>query len=209
MRIKDTAIETIKLAGLTLDKTIQMRASLNRTAILDYAEAMEAGVEFPPIIVYYRRGGPNKHYVADGFHRVLAAKKLDRKTILAEVRDGTKRDAILYAARANMQHGVRRTNEDKRKAVITLLKDGEWKKWTDTEIARACGVSANMVAKYREWLRPEKASTEEEVRSYIDRRGRERTMTVARPLEDPDLGAKVRLEKCPFCGALMRGHGRN
>jgi hypothetical protein len=211
------SVETMRVADLTLDKTIQMRASLNRTAILDYAEAYERGDDLPAIVVFYRFGGKNKRYVADGFHRVLARKHLAKKypkdkrwqTIDAEVRDGGKREAVLYAAGSNMRHGVRRTNEDKRKAVITLLKDAEWRKWADSEIARQCGVSPPMVGKYREWLRPEKAATEEEVRSYIDRNGKERSMTVPRPLEDPDLGAKVRLEKCPFCGQMMRGHSRN
>lgn len=192
-------IEDVALKDLVLDTNIQMRASLNRSAICDYAEAMEAGVEFPPIVIFYRFGG--KRYVGDGNHRVLAMRKLGRKTIRAEVRDGTRRGAILYAAGANRAHGVRRTNEDKRKAVITLLKDSEWRKWADTTIAKAYGVSDKMVAVYRDWLRPEKASSAEEVRSYIDRAGRERTVTVSR--EDHGMGEKLSGKKCPYCGRAM------
>ena len=33
------------------------------------------------------------------------------------------------------------TNEDKRRAVMTLLADEEWGKWSDNEIARRCEVS--------------------------------------------------------------------
>lgn len=194
--------ETIRLADLAMDKSTQMRASLNRTAIIDYAEAEADGVTLPPIVVF-RRAGVKKIWVGDGWHRILARKRNGHKTILAEVRDGTRRDAMLYAAGANREHGVRRTNEDKRKAVIVLLKDSEWRKWADTEIGRACGVSPGMVAKYRDWLRPGRPSTDEEVRTYIDRRGETRTRTVPRPMEDPDLGSKIRHEKCPYCGQLM------
>lgn len=201
MRTIETTTRQFPIAQLVLDGTVQLRANLNRNAILDYAEAMQRGDEFPPIVVFHRAGGPA--YVGDGFHRVLAAKHLKRKTILAEVRDGTKRDAILFSARANTKHGVRRTNEDKRKAVITLLKDKEWTKWANTEIARACAVDATTVAKYRDWLRPEKAASHEEVRSYIDRAGRERTRVV--PLPPDDVGDKVRLRKCPYCGQAMSG----
>lgn len=196
-------VEMVKIADLAMDKSTQMRASLNRTAIIDYAEAEANGAEFPPIVVF-RRAGNKKVYVGDGWHRVLARRRNGHKTIRAEVRDGSRRDAMLFAAGANRTHGVRRTNEDKRKAVIVLLKDAEWRKWADTEIAKACGVSAAMVGKYREWLTPEKASTKEEVRTYIDRRGEERTRTVPRPLEDPDLGPKLRHERCPYCGQLMQ-----
>lgn len=44
---------------------------------------------------------------------------------------------------------MRRTNADKRRAVETLLRDDEWGKWSDNEIARRCGVSQPFVSKLR------------------------------------------------------------
>jgi hypothetical protein len=44
---------------------------------------------------------------------------------------------------------VRRTNEDKRRAVATLLNDPEWSQWSDREISRRCGVSDRMVNSLR------------------------------------------------------------
>jgi hypothetical protein len=44
---------------------------------------------------------------------------------------------------------MRRTNEDKRRAVLTLLNDPEWAKWSDREIARQCRVHQDMVGKLR------------------------------------------------------------
>jgi hypothetical protein len=43
--------------------------------------------------------------------------------ISADVREGSRRDAILYAVGANASHGLKRTNRDKRNAVRVLLKD--------------------------------------------------------------------------------------
>lgn len=64
--------------------------------------------------------------------------------------DGTQRDAIPYSVSANSKHGLRRTNADKRKAVLTLLNDEEWSEWSDREIARRCEVSNRVVSNYRE-----------------------------------------------------------
>jgi hypothetical protein len=65
---------------------------------------------------------------------------------------GSKRDAILYSVGANANHGKRRTNEDKRKAVLTLLNDEEWSQWSDTKIADQCQVDRSTVGVYRREL---------------------------------------------------------
>jgi hypothetical protein len=72
--------------------------------------------------------------------------------ISADMRQGTRRDAILHAAGANAAHGLRRTNADKRRAVETLLRDEEWSKWSDREIARMCAVSQPLVSQIRKTL---------------------------------------------------------
>lgn len=49
-----------------------------------------------------------------------------------------------------MEHpGLKRTNEDKRRAVLILLKDPEWQMWSDRRIACHAGVSNTFVAKLR------------------------------------------------------------
>ena len=42
----------------------------------------------------------------------------------------------------NADHGKRRSNADKRRAVEMMLKDSEWGKWSDREIAAKCAVGA-------------------------------------------------------------------
>src|SRR4051794_27961438 len=44
---------------------------------------------------------------------------------------------------------MRRTNEDKRRAVLTLLNDPDWARWSDREIARQCAVTHPFVSSLR------------------------------------------------------------
>jgi len=62
------------------------------------------------------------------------------------IKTGTKREAVLYSVGANTTHVLRRCNDDKRQAVTTLLKDDEWGKWSDGEIAKRCCVSHQFVS---------------------------------------------------------------
>jgi hypothetical protein len=68
-------------------------------------------------------------------------------TIEAEINQGTRRDAILHSVGANSAHGLRRTNGDKQRSVMTLLNDEEWSQWPQTKIAQACGVSREYVCR--------------------------------------------------------------
>jgi hypothetical protein len=65
------------------------------------------------------------------------------------VREGTRRDALRYALSANAEHGHRRTNEDKRRAVDIMLDDPEWSQLTDREIAEACLTGDRFVSSRR------------------------------------------------------------
>jgi len=63
-----------------------------------------------------------------------------------------RRDAVLFSVSANANHGFRRTNEDKRSAVKTLLLDEEWSKWSNERIAKQCGVSSQLVGNLKREL---------------------------------------------------------
>lgn len=124
--------ETLNTSGGT-----QPRAELSETTIEEYAEAMKRGDKFPPAVVFC---DGEDYWLAAGFHRHAAAIKAEQE-LLVEIRQGTRRDAILFSVGENATHGLRRTNADKRRAVETLLRDEEWSKWSDRKIATQCGVS--------------------------------------------------------------------
>lgn len=54
---------------------------------------------------------------------------------------------------------LRRTNEDKRRAVLKLFADAEWVKWSDREIAEKCGVSHSFVSSLRPKPQPSRTFT--------------------------------------------------
>lgn len=136
----------IRVGDITADDALQARAVISEATIGEYAEAMAAGAIFPPITVFHDGA---VYWLADGFHRMAAARRTGLDTIEADVREGSARDAKLYATGANVTHGLRRTNADKRRAVTALLEDAEWSAWSDREIARQCGVTHPFVAKVR------------------------------------------------------------
>ena len=136
-------MKALNLSAIIIDKGTQSRAAISEDTVIDYAEAMQAGDTFPPITVFF---DGVEYYLADGFHRLHAAKRLHKASIQADVRTGTLRDAILYSLGANRDHGLRRTNADKRKCVQTLLEDFEWGELSVNEMARICGVSPQLVS---------------------------------------------------------------
>src|SRR5262249_46889360 len=97
--------QSIPLSSIK-DGGAQIRVDLNLGTLNDYAEDMLNGAVFPPVVVYF---DGTDHWLGDGFHRVEAARKIERETIDAEVRKGTARDAILHGISANSTHGLRRT----------------------------------------------------------------------------------------------------
>jgi len=136
----------MKLSQIKVDSGLQMRASMDQDTISDYAERLREGDKFPPIILFH---DGTQYHLADGWNRYFAHKQAGMEIIEADVREGTRRDAIYYALSANARNGLRRTTEDKRKAVMTMLDDMEWSEKSDREIAIACVVSNPFVSKLR------------------------------------------------------------
>ena len=134
----------LKLDQIRLDGDTQSRVAINQEVVAEYADAMTEGEALPPVTVYF---DGTDHWLADGFHRVLASRRIGALSIQASVLTGTAREAQIYAYSANRSHGLRRTNEDKRKAVqgmLALKPD-----WSDRAIGRHVGVTHTMVAEMR------------------------------------------------------------
>jgi len=142
-------MDTLALERIKQDLSIQQRVGgLQSARVREYSTAMKHGDVFPPVVVYHDEK-KDEYWLSDGFHRCAAAKDAGLTDINADVHVGTKRDAVLYASGANIGHGIRRTNHDKRKAVFTLLHDNQWKKWSDHEIAKHTHTTQPFVSKLR------------------------------------------------------------
>ena len=111
--MKELLIESVRTDGGT-----QSRVKIDEAYVAELVEFVEAGVQLPPIDVFH---DGTDYWCADGFHRVMAYSRLGRRTIMAHIRKGTKDDAVWASCGANAAHGLKRTNDDKRKAVEMAL----------------------------------------------------------------------------------------
>jgi hypothetical protein len=169
----------LKLSDIKLNKQTQSRTAINQDVVNEYCEAMLNDATFPAITVFF---DGIDYYLVDGYHRYFATKKTGSKEIAATVMNGSLRDAVLYAVGVNSDHGLQRSHEDKRKAVMTLLDDLEWAEWSDREIARKCNVSSMTVGRVRKSLNIEQTD-----KKFVNRHGNESVMKVDNVGKKPEL----------------------
>lgn len=168
----------VQLSDIRIDAGTQPRAEIDEELVREYAEAYRGGAKMPPLVVF-SQSGIGGYILADGFHRYHALKNLNKKKASCNLRIGSVRDAILWSVGANATHGLRRTNADKRRAVMTLLEDKEWGAWSDREIARTTGVDHTTVGRLRASLvenTSDNGDPEPQTRKYTDKHGNESTM---------------------------------
>lgn len=135
---------SVLLHLLRCDGGTQARATMCQATIEAYQENLDA---LPPVVAFQDADGVL--WLADGFHRVEATRRAGRDMLVGIIHQGTQRDAMLYAAGANAEHGLPRTRADKQRAVERLLDDAEWSTWSDRAIARAARVTHPFVATVR------------------------------------------------------------
>jgi hypothetical protein len=151
-------IQALSLDLIRTDGGTQMRAELTQEVYLDYRDKWLAGVEFDPVDVFHDGAA---YWLADGFHRFYGAREAKRASLPCRIHQGTQRDAILFACGANAEHGLRRSREDKRNAITTLLEDSEWGQRSNNWIAEQCLVSDKTV----ESVRKEREASRSEIRT--------------------------------------------
>ena len=177
-----TETQTLKLDQIRIDGGTQPRVAIDEDVVAEYADLYTNGVDLPPVTVFH---DGSTYWLADGFHRYWATKRIEREAIAVDIQQGTRRDAILYSVGANASHGLRRSNEDKRKAVTIMLEDEEWSQWSNREIARRCGVDERLIRRTREILTAVKPQLERNSpRTYKTKHGtvaRMKTGKIGRP----------------------------
>lgn len=134
----------VALDDLVLDPTLNLRDRLDDFTVERYAEAWE---RMPPVTVF---DVDQRWLLADGFHRHAAAVMLGKRSIPAEIREGTFNDALDFVACANLFHGLPLTRAERRRAVEVKLRLHH--DWSDRRTAEELGVSRELVAKIRKQL---------------------------------------------------------
>ena len=143
MTTKAVAIEEI-----ILDERCQPRAILNNEAVDEYAAIYKEEGELPALEVVDVGGDL---LLINGFHRLAGARKADlgfiRVVVVEEADIGR---AAWLAASMNQGCGVRRSNLDKRQAVMLALNSDVGQEQSLRVIADHVGVSHEFVRRMRE-----------------------------------------------------------
>jgi len=137
-------IREVPLDDLVLDPNLNLRDRLDDFTVERYADSWD---RLPPITVYKV---DDRILVADGFHRHAAAVMLGKRTIRAEIIEGTFTDALDFVASVNLFHGLPLTRAERRRAVEVKLKLHH--DWSDRRMAEELAVSRELVAKIRRQL---------------------------------------------------------
>jgi hypothetical protein len=139
-------MKVLKFSQIRIDGGTQMRVSINQDKVSEYAEKMREGAKFPPIKATF---DGTVYWLYDGFHRYFASQSAGDTTIVVDYKPGSMEDAQDLALSANNEHGLPRTNEDKRKSVETALSYERHAKKSDRQIGKLCDVSHTLVAAVR------------------------------------------------------------
>lgn len=138
-------VATVPITKVIKDPRCQSRTGIDLALVQEYVDAIEDRAALPPVSTIRT---PEGHYLYDGFHRAEAYRRKGVTEIAVNYEDGDIWDAIERSCAVNATHGKRRTNEDKRRAVETMLTVMQHKgeRWSNREVARRCGVHHNLVA---------------------------------------------------------------
>jgi hypothetical protein len=82
----------LRIADLFADPFVDPEAHLDLPQVEHYSRMLAI---LPPVVVF---DTPEGLLLADGYHRVAAARRLGLETVEAEVRKGSRHDALRYAA---------------------------------------------------------------------------------------------------------------
>lgn len=189
---------TVSVDSVIADSRCQSRTGINLALVQEYAEAIKDGAELPPLSTIRT---PDGNYLYDGFHRLEAYRQTGTKNVVIETDSGDVWDAIERSCRVNAIHGKRRTPEDTRRAVETILKVMQHRgmKWSQMEIAERCAVSNATVSRLMN--DPSFTHVKDSAPTTVTRNGSTYEMDTAkigtsRPsFKAPDIGAQLAAAK--------------
>ena len=97
-----SAMSQVRIANLLANSLVDPEAHLDAARVQRYTEMLDT---LPPVVVF---DTGERLLLADGYHRVAAARRGGLETVKAEVRRGSRHDALRYAAMvgATQQRGV-------------------------------------------------------------------------------------------------------
>ena len=137
-------IRELPIDELVLDASLNLRDRLDDFTVERYADAW---LRMPPVTVYEVEG---QWLLADGFHRHAAAVMIGKRSLPAEVREGSMTDALDFVASVNLFHGLPLTRSERRRAVEVKLRIHP--DWSDRRLAEELAIGRELIGKIRKML---------------------------------------------------------
>jgi ParB-like chromosome segregation protein Spo0J len=136
-------IETVPIEKIIVDPSLNIRSDcLSQAKIAEYAETFK---QLPAISVFKV---DNELYLIDGWHRLAAARKLEKTDVeCIIVGSGTIVEACDMADEANLRHGIPLTPEQRRQVAVRFAQ--RHPDWSLREIADKMGCSYQSV---KNWI---------------------------------------------------------
>ena len=130
-------MSTLKIEDIIANEGYSFRTiPLDPDTVSRYEETLD---QMPPATVV-KIG--EEYHLADGFHRLQAAKNLKRTQIVVDIVDGTEKDLIRESAVANVRHGHPLDKWERNQAIAALVAQG----FAQREVAGWFGLSQNRVS---------------------------------------------------------------
>lgn len=178
-------IRPVPLNSILIDEAIQARvAGLDIEKVESYAVILAESGEFPPVDVFRDNEDDEQFYLADGFHRLAAARRAGVQAIKAAIRYGGRDAAVEWAEEANLAHGKALSAADKRNIFERRIKRGhEWANLSDREVSRLLGVAHTTIGRWRSEIEGVVTGANAPVsteRTYVTKHGTMATMKTGR-----------------------------
>jgi len=142
----DTQMQCSKIQ---FEERVYPRRHKDSKTISAYVQSLEAGAEFPPILIQrVINDGAQYAIVLDGAHRIEAYREIKRKDIAVRYYKDEALDLNdnwielrLVSAQANSHHGLRGSNEDNKETARIIAENDPKKKYTESMVAKSLGVT--------------------------------------------------------------------
>lgn len=142
-------VRTMEPGDLVLSEAKYQTRALNAGTVAEYADLMKGGTKFPNLTAHELGG---KVVLVGGYHRHAAATKAGVKVKVNVYKGATEAQAMIHAISDNNSHGLPLRPIEKRMAVERMLKSTVSKAWSNGEIGRMVGMSAESVRLKRKAL---------------------------------------------------------
>lgn len=173
-----TEVTTLKVAQIEESRKVKVRDQLNRAAVQEYAElyASSGSDVLPPLDIFQERNCKS-WIVADGRHRLAAARKAGIEKLPCKLHEGDDIAALDFAVGCNIKHGVRRTDADLGAILTSIFNTTELaeKYRTDEELSDKVGVTVRAVQKHRARWRDEPGGNKPAKKAAQQRAGKHTT----------------------------------